>query len=435
MDTLRLVEVTVDGDLVLMTGDGRRFSLSVDEQVRSAVRRSRNGTHVVPGPDRPGPREVQSRIRSGADAEQVAQQTGLDVDYVRRFEGPVLAERAHVADLARATPVDRGGDPTLTLERVVLDVLTNEGFDVDDIEWDSRRSDGSRWEVLAVSTVGITRTEATWAFDTATRSLEPVDDEAERLTGVERRRRLSAVRDSVFDVERPSAASPRSGTVDLLDALARQRGRRPVPATPGTTEMAPAADGSSAGGSPADGLYADERDADQEHVGEQPDAHAPDLQHPDERHLESQHADAQDPDARHPDPQDPDERHLDAQHLDARAAAGSDPGVTADGTAPDGERVRSGSHAAGGAREQGRDARPPAPAEGLRAVSGGSSDDPGQAGEPDLLSELGLDRTAQPRTTPPRPAPSSVSAGRSKRRRSAVPSWDEIVFGAKRQDG
>ena len=229
MDTLRLVEVTGDGALVLMTGDGRRFTLDVDEQLRSAVRRSRHGTHVTPGPDRPGPREVQARIRAGADAEQVAAQTGLDVDYVRRFEGPVLAERAHVADLARSTAVDRGGDPGLTLEGVVLDLLTGEGYDVDDITWDSRRSEGTRWQVAVVSRAGSARTEATWSFDTATRALEPVDAEAERLTGVERRRRLSAVRDSVFDVERPASAAVRGGTVELLDALARQRGRRPAP--------------------------------------------------------------------------------------------------------------------------------------------------------------------------------------------------------------
>jgi hypothetical protein len=163
MDILRLVEVAGDGSLVLMTGDGRRFSLAVDEQVRSAVRRSRNGTQEATGGDRPGPREVQARIRAGADAVQVAAQTGLDVDYVRRFEGPVLAERAHVADLARATAVDRGGDPTLSLERVVLDVLTGEGYAVDDIRWDSRKVEGSRWQVVVTSREGVARSDATWA--------------------------------------------------------------------------------------------------------------------------------------------------------------------------------------------------------------------------------------------------------------------------------
>lgn len=375
MDTLRLVEVTGDGDLVLMTGDGRRFSLSVDEQLRSAVRRSRSGPQVERTADRPGPREVQARIRAGADADEVAQQTGLDVDFVRRFEGPVLAERAHVADLARATAVDRGGDPTLTLERVVLDVLVGEGLDVDDIRWDSRRSDGTRWQVVVAADTGRGTNEATWAFDTSTRSLEPVDAEAERLTGVERRRRLSAVRETVFDVERPAGAAVRGGTVDLLDALARQRGRRP------TAPVGPAA------GSGEDGVAAVADDA------ADLDADAPGRDAP------------------------------------GRDAPGRD---GAEGDARDDAAGEAGHEAAGVEAAQvdttGLDAAGPDASEGR--------EQPEVSIEPDLLSELELDppdRGSPPgRPSSQAPAASSAADRRSKRRRAAVPSWDEIVFGAKR---
>lgn len=366
MDTLRLVEVTGDGDLVLMTGDGRRFSLSVDEQLRSAVRRSRSGPQVEHTSDRPGPREVQARIRAGADAEEVARQTGLDVDYVRRFEGPVLAERAHVADLARAAAVDRGGDPTLDLERVVVEVLTGEGHDVDDIGWDSRKVDGTRWQVVVTSGRGdrTDRTEATWGFDTTTRSLEPVDAEAERLTGVERRRRLSAVRETVFDVERPAPApAGRGGTVELLDALARQRGRRPVTRPAEPTDESPGDDAPAVdvtGGGPV------------VNPGDRPDS-----------------------------PVD-------------------EPGAS-----------------------------------GLEVVAGRTDPDQSELSiEPDLLTELELDQPGtraavrQARSTrvepaPPasqeapvvRPQPAPVADRRARRGRSAVPSWDEIVFGSKREDG
>ncbi|MGJ7451443.1 septation protein SepH [Aquipuribacter sp. MA13-13] len=413
MDTLRLVEVTAEGDLVLMTGDGRRFSLSVDEQVRSAVRRSRNGTHVAPTSDRPGPREVQSRIRAGADAEQVALQTGLDVDYVRRFEGPVLAERAHVAELAQATAVDRGGDPTLTLERVVLDVLTGEGHDVDDITWDSRRSDGTRWEVVVVAGAGTTRSQATWAFDTSTRSLEPVDGEAERLTGVERRRRLSAVRDTVFDVERPAATAPRGGTVDLLDALARQRGRRPVPAvdTPAGSgaphaeaSAAEQATGSDTTGSDTTGSDTTGSDT----SGPQPGTGAPGTGR---GHDATQTSDGHDG--------EPD-------HDDAPEQPGAQPG------GPDQEQAGS---AAAPVVQVGTGAAGAGPGAGRR----GRDDENGRevSIEPDLLTELDLDRDAVPSSTPVvRATPVAAGERRSRRaRRSAVPSWDEIVFGAKREDG
>ena len=391
MDTLRLVEVAGDGSLVLMTGDGRRFGLAVDEQVRSAVRRSRNGTHVgTDGTDRPGPREVQARIRAGADAVEVAAQTGLDVDYVRRFEGPVLAERAHVADLARATAVDRGGDPTLDLERVVVEVLTGEGHDVDDIGWDSRKVDGTRWQVVVTSGRGhrTDRTEATWGFDTTTRSLEPVDAEAERLTGVERRRRLSAVRETVFDVERPAPTpAGRGGTVELLDALARQRGRRPVtrPAGPvdGGGDAVPSVDR-------PDDLPVGGSDDDRE-VGAGVDSDV-----------------------------DPGTGTVDAASLEPAVGPGDPAGAS----------------------------RP-------RVVAHRTHLEESELSiEPDLLTELELDqpdtrvaarqarsiRGHQPPPTPQdqpvvRAQPTATAGGRARRRRSAVPSWDEIVFGSKREDG
>lgn len=375
MDTLRLVEVTGDGDLVLMTGDGRRFSLSVDEQLRSAVRRSRSGPQVEHTSDRPGPREVQARIRAGADAEEVARQTGLDVDYVRRFEGPVLAERAHVADLARATAVDRGGDPTLTLERVVVDALTGEGLDVDNISWDSRRSDGTRWQVVvATDTHG--SVEATWAFDTATRSLEPVDAEAERLTGVERRRRLSAVRETVFDVERPATTATRGGTVDLLDTLARQRGRRPTAPVGRAVEL-----------SDPDGTADDDAVDDGTAAAGTRAAAAEDLRTAGEEPADRTDA-PQGGDARSDD--DGDEV-VPAGDREGGAGAGSDP-------------------------------------------AGSDGADLGdRSSEPDLLSGLDLGQPGRDGqgTRPQQPA-ATASDRRNKRRRAAVPSWDEIVFGAKR---
>jgi len=243
METLRLVDVTGEGHLVLMSADGRRFELPVDAEVRSAVRRDR-----APGPqprsDRPGPREVQARIRAGADAESVADATGLDLSYVQRFEGPALAERRHVADLARLSQVHRDvGARQVTLEAAVLAALADTGIDAESLTWDSRRVEGSRWDVvlMAPAVAGEPPLAATWRFDVASRLLEEVDDPARRLTHLEQRR-LSPVRDRVFDIDagraatvkaRRAAAPETSSTAALLEALAAQRGRRPQPLSAG----------------------------------------------------------------------------------------------------------------------------------------------------------------------------------------------------------
>lgn len=247
MESLRLLDVAQGGDLVLMSGDGRRFSLAVDDELRAAVRRER--PREPADETRPGPREVQARVRSGESAEEVAEQTGLDVEYVRRFEGAILAERAYVARLARAATVDRGtGGAQVSLEEATLEVLGGDGYAEQDVSWDSRKLEGSRWEVMVDYRSGRTGAFARWRFDLGTHVLEPVGAEAERISGPDRQeRRLSAVRDKVFDVEQvvggvTLAGPPRAsgGTVELLDALARQRGRRPLstpsPPTPDAAE-------------------------------------------------------------------------------------------------------------------------------------------------------------------------------------------------------
>ena len=89
-----------NGDTVVMTdGTGERYSIIVDDALRAAVRRARPAAlsqAIVP--PSPGsavrPRELQAYMRAGASAEEVATITGMDVEHVRRFEGPVLAERA-----------------------------------------------------------------------------------------------------------------------------------------------------------------------------------------------------------------------------------------------------------------------------------------------------------------------------------------------------
>ena len=57
------------------------------------------------------PREIQSRIRSGATVEEVAVEAGVGVDQVEPFAVPVLAELDHIIEVAMTCPVRRAGAP------------------------------------------------------------------------------------------------------------------------------------------------------------------------------------------------------------------------------------------------------------------------------------------------------------------------------------
>ena len=109
MEQLKVIG-TEDDALVLATESGERFSLAVDDVLRIELRKARRDRDTELPTNRPSPKEIQSHIRSGLSADEVAALLGARVQDVARFEGPVLAEREHVVSQALAVPVLLGGD-------------------------------------------------------------------------------------------------------------------------------------------------------------------------------------------------------------------------------------------------------------------------------------------------------------------------------------
>ncbi|WP_169165280.1 septation protein SepH [Cellulomonas taurus] len=251
MAELELVGLHEDGEhLVLAAADGQRYLLPIDDPLRAAVRRDRPQLEQLRAErsGAPSPREIQARVRAGQSAEQIAEDAGLSVEHVRRFEGPVVAEREYLAQQARATRVGRDvGAPELG--DLVVDRLASRGVDAESIVWDAYRLPGQDWTVLVRFTVEEEQREARWSFDPSARSVHAEEDEARWLSETEiadgplsRRRHLSAVRDVEFAVDeslRPVLASvdretpqpepepePTDPTQDLLDDLRARRGQR-----------------------------------------------------------------------------------------------------------------------------------------------------------------------------------------------------------------
>jgi hypothetical protein len=214
MDELELVGLHDDGEhLVLSRGDGQRFRLRIDEALRAAVRRDRPQLEQLRAESAGtlSPREIQARIRAGATTQEVAEGAGITVEHVRRFEGPVLAEREYVAEQARSTRVRRESDAPV-LGDLVTDRLAARGVDLSSLAWDAARELSGPWYVLARFTVEGSPHEARWAFDTAARTLVADEDEARWLSETElpdepvARRHLAAVRDVVFDFDSVATA-------------------------------------------------------------------------------------------------------------------------------------------------------------------------------------------------------------------------------------
>ena len=149
MRELAFAGLTEGGDLLLTTGDGQQYSLSVDERLVAAVRgdRPRLGQLSI-ALEGATPRDIQTRVRHGQSPEQIAEQTGIPVERIERFAGPPLAEREHIAERAGTTEVRRSaGDEQL---RVLVHArLAADSVDDEAVSWDAWRRDDGRWTVLA----------------------------------------------------------------------------------------------------------------------------------------------------------------------------------------------------------------------------------------------------------------------------------------------
>jgi len=370
MHDLRLVGVHDDGEhLVLVGADGQRFRLRIEEALRAAVRRDRPrlGQLQMELDGRLRPRDIQARIRAGETADDIAESAGLPLEHVRRYEGPVLAEREHVAGLARRLPT-RQVKQRPPFGELVAERLTARGVDPDSAAWDAWRREGSTWTVHLSFRAGTKDRVAQWTYDVQRSHLEPLDDEARWLSapssgengplpGV---RRLTAV-ERVYDIEADGGVHPVPGeepdepepaaedggarTLDLLDALRDRRGRRQP-------------------------LVLEEDDELADLPAEEPGEPLPPAAHP------------------------PASRPQEAVDAEVLALPEASPSELADDA----------------------------------STEPGDEAAPAEAGD-----------AAQPAATEPEPAQQAAGGedrrgGRSKKnKRPAVPSWDEIVFGAKRE--
>lgn len=270
MQDLRLVGVHDDKEHLLLSGTGgEMFQLPIDEALRVAA--SRTPAKVAAGADAApiamSPRDIQARIRSGSTAAEVAELSGIPLAKVQRYEGPVLAEREHVAQQARKVEVAAPapghdvyrsvfGDQPATLGEMVAHRLSAHGIDAGTVEWDSwRRPDGS-WNVVArfdatpdgPSGIG-EEPPAMWTFSPARKALQNANRWAQQLSELEPldgplpARRLTAVSDRPFDFETDADAAARTATAQLqvvqqlqlqqeqesdglLDMLRSRRGQR-----------------------------------------------------------------------------------------------------------------------------------------------------------------------------------------------------------------
>lgn len=212
MVELELVGIHDDGEHLVVKDPGNTtYTLPITEALRAAVRRDRAQLEQLRAGDI-RPRDIQALIRAGSSAEDVAEQAGVTVEQVRRYEGPVLAEREFAARRARSVRVGRGEDSP-TLGDLVVDRLA--ARNVTGVEWDAFRTGAEPWQVIARYRAGNQDFAAVWQVDLASGHLQAQDDEARWLSEVDLAdspyRHLTPVSDRFYDVD-ADGGLPEAGT-------------------------------------------------------------------------------------------------------------------------------------------------------------------------------------------------------------------------------
>jgi hypothetical protein len=257
MQDLRLIGVHEDGQhLLLADADGGRYRLTLDEALRAAARRDRPRLGQLQIEIEGGlrPREVQALIRRGLSAQEVADRAGWTLEKVRRFEGPVLAEREHVARVAQQCAVGSRGTGPVTLAERVSERLRDRGVDRDDVEWDSSRDEEGTWQLTLTFAAGGRQRTATWRYEPLGGSVTATNDEARWLSeeaaagAIPTPHRAPSGDLDVYDIDADGGVgTARHGRglhepIDLMAAMREhstrgRRRRRPSPShTPGEDE-------------------------------------------------------------------------------------------------------------------------------------------------------------------------------------------------------
>jgi hypothetical protein len=187
MQELRLVAVSEDGTYAILAVPGRsgRFLLPIDERLRTVAKGqfSRLAQYEIEVENPLRPKEIQDRIRAGETADEIADAAGIPPDRVRRFEGPVLAERQYRAQEAQRATIRGRGDsgPGPRLGDIVAERLSGVGAHADSAEWDSRKRPDGNWQVQLQFSIGGRASTAEWIYDPRRRHVIPDDDQAVRL--------------------------------------------------------------------------------------------------------------------------------------------------------------------------------------------------------------------------------------------------------------
>ncbi len=231
---LRLVGVAENGDeLVLSNSDGEEFYLPINDALRNAATRPIGRPSAAAADEAAtelSPREIQSMLRAGSTVGQLAAHYDMEQKRLEVYATPIVAERDWIARQAQELEVAAPqlgnhayeavfGDEPALLGEMVTHRLAAMGLDPESVQWDAwRDAESTLWTVSAnFSVEGLGNSSigdpppALWTYKLQSQHLENSNRWAQVLSefgpadspvaSTSPRGRLSTVTDAPFDLE------------------------------------------------------------------------------------------------------------------------------------------------------------------------------------------------------------------------------------------
>ncbi|MDY6052064.1 MAG: septation protein SepH [Rothia sp. (in: high G+C Gram-positive bacteria)] len=198
MRELRLAGIHDDGEnLVLESSDGATYLLPIDQNLRQSIARARRISPLRGGSAGGafGPRDIQTRFRQGATVEEIAAESGWEPERVRRYEWPIVAERANIIQTARTAVISAApgqGEAAQSLDQHIESVSERYDFTQAPMDWSTWQQESGQWTVSVDIDLGADAQAnlprsvmfpARWNFNPANQSIYASNEAAYFLMG------------------------------------------------------------------------------------------------------------------------------------------------------------------------------------------------------------------------------------------------------------
>ncbi|MBK5239030.1 MAG: DUF3071 domain-containing protein, partial [Actinomycetales bacterium] len=180
MRELKIIDVE-NSTVIVVHPDGEEFRVSLDAASIARLRGARSTNEAI----RVSPKDVQAHIRAGMSADEVAALTGATLDFISRFEGPVLAEREFIINSAlavetQATVDIETGETSHAFGALIHSRLRE--LSATGERWASWKEPDGSWVVKLEFIVSEIDHDARWSFEPRKHALSPVNSEAATLS-------------------------------------------------------------------------------------------------------------------------------------------------------------------------------------------------------------------------------------------------------------